>query len=401
MLGLRDMEALLTRAEKENARVVLAGDTRQFASVPAGRAYAQLLDDGLSSVNLEKITRQDRAEANVREAVNEIASGEVRRGLELLRAGGRVYQSPDAEQRLKTIATLYTVLSGETLVISATNRERHDLNAAIRVARIEKGELPAEGLWAEVYLNKNITKASRKEARHYERGDRVRFAQVRHPGLEAGIWYTVTGRDLLRNRVTVRTEEGVSITYDPRRHYGIEDVFSVQERVFAVGDRVQLRSRSRGIAAGTVGTVTAVSARGDLSLELKSGRVLELDLTDYRTLDYAYATTGHSAQSRTVDNAIVLQTSAHPETVVNTASAYVGASRVRRELFVVVDDFEQAVCAMEREQEKTAALDLATVHDTGMKISETPSQEPGLELRLSREFPKEKDEHDANRFFRG
>src|SRR5262249_15315474 len=170
-------------------------------------------------------------------------------------------------------------------------------------------------LRTEVYPKKNSARASRKEARHYERGDKVRFAQVGHPGLKAGSWYTVTGRDLLRNRVTVRTEEGVSITYDPRRHYGIEDVFSVQERVFAVGDRVQLRSRSGGIAAGSVGTVMAVSEGGKISLEFRSGRVLDINLTDYRTLDYAYATTGHSAQSRTVDNAIVLQTSAHPETV--------------------------------------------------------------------------------------
>jgi hypothetical protein len=224
----------------------------------------------------------------------------------------------------------------------------------------------------------------------------VRFTQVLHPGLEAGIWYTVTGRDLLRNRVTVLTEEGVSISYDPRRHYGIEDVFSVHERVFAVGDRMQLRSRSGGIAAGTVGIVTAVSERGEISLELKSGRVLDINLTAYRTLDYAYATTGHSAQSRTVDNAIVLQTSAHPETVVNTASAYVGTSRVRHELFVVVDEFEKAVCAMEREQEKVAALDLAAGPDTGKTLRETPSQEPGLELRLSRELSSENSEHHAN-----
>jgi hypothetical protein len=247
-----------------------------------------------------------------------------------------------------------------------------------------------------VYLNKNITRASRKEARHYERGDRVRFSQVIHPELEAGNWYTVTGRDLLRNCVTVRTEEEVSITYDPRRHYGIEDVFTVQERVFAVGDRVQLRSRSGGIAAGTVGTVTAVSETGEISLEFRSGRVLDINLTEYRTLDYAYATTGHSAQSRTVDNAIVLQTSPHPETVVNTASAYVGTSRVRSELFVVVDDFERAVCAMEREQEKTAALDLAAGNDRGKTPHETPSQEPSLELRLTRELPRENGEHDAN-----
>jgi hypothetical protein len=97
-----------------------------------------------------------------------------------------------------------------------------------------------------------------------------------------------------------------------------------------------------------------------------------------------------------VDNAIVLQTSVHPETVVNSASAYVGTSRVRHELFVVVDDFERAVCAMEREQEKTAALDLAAGHDRGKELSDSPSQERGLELRLSRELPRENGEHDAN-----
>src|SRR5262249_23263278 len=95
----------------------------------------------------------------------------------------------------------------------------------------------------------------------------------------------------------------------------------------------------------------------------------------------------------------VLQTSAHPETVVNTASAYVGTSRVRHELFVVVDDFERAVCAMEREQEKTAALDLAAGHDSGKALRETPSQEPGLELRLSRELTRENPENNAERVF--
>ena len=140
----------------------------------------------------------------------------------------------------------------------------------------------------------------------------------------------------------------------------------------------------------------AVSEGGKISLEFRSGRVLDINLTDYRTLDYAYATTGHSAQSRTVDNAIVLQTSAHPETVVNTASAYVGTSRVRSELFVVVDDFERAVCAMEREQDKTAALDLVAGPDAGKELRDSPSQEPSLELRLSRELPKENSEQEAN-----
>jgi hypothetical protein len=61
-----------------------------------------------------------------------------------------------------------------------------------------------------------------------------------------------------------------------------------------------------------------------------------------------------------VENVIVLQTSAHRQSMVNRASAYVGTSRTRRELFLVVDDFERALAAMERAHQKSAALDLAT-----------------------------------------
>src|SRR5438132_13651775 len=135
------MHPFLIRAESENARVVLAGATRQFSSVPAGRAYAQLLEHGLSSVTLNKILRQDAAAAGIRQAVAEIADGHIREGCTRLLHSGRVYESPDPQQRSRVIAGLYTVLSGETLVVCATNAERQELNAVIRAARIEKGDV--------------------------------------------------------------------------------------------------------------------------------------------------------------------------------------------------------------------------------------------------------------------
>jgi ATP-dependent exoDNAse (exonuclease V) alpha subunit len=137
-----------------------------------------------------------------------------------------------------------------------------------------------------------------------------------------------------------------------------------------VGDNVILRGteRAAGIHSGDLGTVRAVDEHGKLTLESKSGRTKVVDSGSYKTFDYAYATTGHSAQSRTVDNVILLQTSSHRESVVNRASAYVGTSRTRRELFLVVDDFERAVLSMEREHEKAAALDLVPLQKNEAKV---------------------------------
>jgi hypothetical protein len=62
--------------------------------------------------------------------------------------------------------------------------------------------------------------------------------------------------------------------------------------------------------------------------------------------------------SRTVDNVIVLQTSAHRQEVVNRASFYVGTSRTRRELYLVVDNYEGVAESLGRQYRKTAALDI-------------------------------------------
>jgi hypothetical protein len=61
MVGAQDMLDFLRVAQRHRVPVILVGDTRQFASVPAGRSFGQLLEPGLPSVELEHIVRQRRA----------------------------------------------------------------------------------------------------------------------------------------------------------------------------------------------------------------------------------------------------------------------------------------------------------------------------------------------------
>jgi ATP-dependent exoDNAse (exonuclease V) alpha subunit len=99
-----------------------------------------------------------------------------------------------------------------------------------------------------------------------------------------------------------------------------------------------------------------------------------VDLAQYKTLDYGYADTGHSAQSRTVDKVIVFQTSRHRREVVNRASFYVGTSRTRGELFVVTDDLAELGRKLSREHKKVTALDIVPSQKLGFGLSRQRSR---------------------------
>jgi ATP-dependent exoDNAse (exonuclease V) alpha subunit len=369
MLGAKDMREFLRRAKAAGARVVLAGDTRQFGSVTAGRIFEQLIENGLKCAQVNKAVRQENAPSAVRLAVEEASRGDVGAALRRLKGAGLSYSSQDQERRLFRAADLYTTLAGETLVVCATNEERHLLNSAIRRARQRTGDVRQEEITEEVYLRKSLTRAALKEARHYDRGDVLRFSHVRHGQLGRGVWYEVVGRDLATNAVTVRGPDGKRATFSPGRNCGVLEVCRVEERRFAVGDQVELRGKDLelGLYTGQVGTVVSVR-NGRLTLRTRKGETKEVDFNRYRTLDYAYASTGHSAQSRTVDNVVVYQTSRHRKEVVNLASFYVGTSRTRGELYFVTDDEGAVVEALAREHRKHAALDLVPTKGLGLGL---------------------------------
>lgn len=359
MIGIRDMNALLRKAQLEGARVILAGDVRQYSSVPAGRSYNQLLEAGIANIDLNRITRQDKAPEEVRKAILDFSDGKVIDGMSKLHQANRVIELAKPEDRYKKIAALYVEQQGETLVVCPTNKERNQANSAIREALIEKGLVAEEGLETEIYVNTNITKAERKEVRNYQAGSMIRFAKVRHRSFEEGQWYKVVANDLGKNTVTVLTPKGKQVTYNPGEHYGIEDVYRVEKRTFSVGDKIQLRAtdKLRGYKSGEVAEIIAIKD-GVAILQNKAGEILAVDLKQYKTVDYAYVSTGHSSQGRTVDNAIFLATSKHREEVINLAAAYVSTSRTRGQLYVVVDEYQKSVEAMQRKYVKDAALDL-------------------------------------------
>ena len=91
-------------------RVLLVGDTRQHEAVDAGRPYKQLQDAGMQTAKLDEILRQK--DPTLKEAVEQLARGDVRGGIANLEQQGRVHEIVNPQERLGAIVREYARKNG-------------------------------------------------------------------------------------------------------------------------------------------------------------------------------------------------------------------------------------------------------------------------------------------------
>ena len=159
-------------------------------------------------------------------------------------------------------------------------------------------------------------------------------------GLAKGGYASVEPIDRKDNRITVRTDDGRAVQYNPERPSGVE-VFRPEHRIFAVGDRVQFRAPDRAlkIANGEFATVVAIDAVKAV-LRTDAGREVNATFKRLRHIDYGYASTSHSSQGATVDQVVVNIDTIRSVELVNRKQFYVSISRARDGVSIYTDDRE-------------------------------------------------------------
>src|ERR1700677_1935528 len=128
LASTRQMHDFVTRLHP-NDRVLLVGDTRQHEAVEAGRPFAQLQEAGMRTAKLEEIVRQRDPE--LKQAVEQLAQGQVGAAIESLDHQGRVHEVKGHEERIAAIAREYAKAPESTLVVSPDNRSRTEINDRI------------------------------------------------------------------------------------------------------------------------------------------------------------------------------------------------------------------------------------------------------------------------------
>ena len=360
LLATRQVNRLLHKAREAGVeRIVFVGDQHQHHAIEAGRPIHQMQQAGMPVARLDAIRRQ--RDPILREAVELAAKGEIDRALTLLEQHDCIREMQNPDVRSKSIAHEYVAAheAGErVLVVSPANDERRQLNYAIRELLKQRSHVAAEGKDQVILVNRDLTGAQRQRPQSYEVGDVVRYRRgSRRLGLAKGAYARVESTDLDLNRLTVRTEDGRAIEYNPARLTGV-DLFRDERRVIAKGDRIQFRApdRALGVANGDFATVVAIDDQ-KAALRMDDGREVKAAVSRLRHIDYGYASTSHSSQGATVDHVIVNIDTARSVELVNRKQFYVSISRARHAVTVYTDGSSALRHAVDRTREKSIALE--------------------------------------------
>ena len=340
-------------------RVLLVGDTRQHEAVESGRPYKQLQEAGMQTAQLSEILRQK--DPTLKEAVEQLARGDVHGGIASLDQQGRVHEIVNSKERFSAIASEYSRNPEGTLVISPDNESRHELNSLIHRELQNRGAVGKDEHKLRVLESRQeMTGADRQWAGQYEPGDVLRYSRgSKTEGIKPGEYARVTGVDAKENRLTIEREAGTLQTYDPRRLSGVS-VHREAEREFSQGDRVQFTAPSRElhVANRDLGTVEHVNSNGDLRIRMDSGQEVRFNVREHPHLDYGYAVTSHSSQGQTADRVLIHVDTEKSELLVNNRFAYVSVSRAQHDAHIYTNDGSKLSRSLSRESSHRTATEV-------------------------------------------
>jgi conjugative relaxase-like TrwC/TraI family protein len=368
LASTKQMNELLHRLQGGD-RVLLVGDKRQHEAVEAGRPYQQLQEAGMHTAHLHEVVRQK--EPALKEAVEQLARGDVHGAVANLDQQGRVHEIVGREERLSAIAREYAREPHGTLVISPDNESRRELNTLIHGEMQARGDVNPEEYKLRVLDSRNeMTGADRQWAAQYEEGDLVRYTRgSRVLGIDPGEYARVDRVDARENRITIERENGTQETYDPRRLSGVA-VYQEAQREFSQGDRVQFTAPSRElqVANRELGTIERVSHSGNFEIRLDSGREVRFNIREHPHLDHGYAVTSHSSQGQTAQRVLIHVDTEKSELLVNGRFAYVSVSRAQHDAHIYTNDGSKLSRTLSRESSQRTATDVEQ-QPTALKIN--------------------------------
>ena len=356
LLSAKDAHALLTKAQQNDARVILVGDTRQLSAVEAGNPFRSLQSAGMKTCYLEESRRQKTAA--LKTAVVCLAAGEPVEGLTQLERAGMVHEQKSEEQRHQSIVQDYISLPVETrektLILSGTNVERLALTEELRQVLQREGSLGPDRFMLDSLRSRDRTAAQLKYACAYELNDVVVPVKDYHRcGMQRREQYRVIAKDLENNRLTLQGPEGNSFSFDPAT-CADKTTYEVQQIPVARGEQLRWTRNEavKGVRNGQLVTVEQVDAKGTATLIDAKGETTKLDLTGQQYLDYALVSTTYSSQGKTAERVL-----ATIDSTVSKEGLYVAVSRAKYGLSLYTADKEKLYQKVQRSAAKNNPSD--------------------------------------------
>ena len=365
-LSVKDLHRLCQIVQRQNARLLLAGDSHQHLSVNAGDA-ARIVEQESRVRLAELVTIRRQVRPGYREAVRSLALGQFKKGLQLLLGDKSVVEIAGREQRhqqmvadylqasreSKTVRTLKGIkqVPKECLMIVPTWEELDEVTAVLRDRLKQEGQLPKSGRNFKILRDGHWTLAEKKNLRKFRGGEVLVFHKeaegfAKHEEVRV---LHIKGRQL-----EVQRRDGGKALLSPRQGAAYS-VYSEKQVELCVGDRIRLGANAldgqgKKLSNGSVLTVQGVDREGWVSTQ--EGRKFQS-----RVFTHGYALTSHAAQGVTCDQVFVAD-------VLSKQGLYVSASRGReRATFYTPDRQRFLETAGLRSEQRQSALEFAREAD--------------------------------------
>jgi conjugative relaxase-like TrwC/TraI family protein len=338
MIGNRQMEKILMKAQLAGARILLVGDPKQNPAIEAGSPMLSLINYGQTTFSIKEIVRQQNAIQ--KRAVELIANGQGRDALSLLVEHGYVREISDTQQRCQTIADEWLALNqkgrNNALVLTGTNAERLSIVNTVRNGLRAEGTLQEDHLFTQL-VSRNLSHEKKRRIENYRIGDYLKLSRdFKTCSLEKDILYQVVS--IKDKQLLVKTQGGRLYLFDPAK-FKDKEVFSGQEIAIAVGDRLRCRitDKKENLVNGHEFEVAAINGT-TITLKDEKGRERKLDGLKPLGLDYAYVSTVYNAQGITAKRTFLSATS---DLTSAQEPFYVGISRQEDEIIIFAEDLAE------------------------------------------------------------
>ncbi len=359
LLGTKDMLSLLEITTKQNARLILGGDTRQHASVVRGDALRILNTvGGIYTAEVSKIYRQKNE--TYRSAVENLAKGDVSQAFEKL----------DEMNFIKTIDPLKpndilvndyveAIRQNKTaLIISPTHAQGDEVTAAIRLRLKSEGRIAKKEIAVKRFVNLNLTEAEKKEPWNFQTSQVIQFTQNAR-GFERGSSWVVdaAGEDLVKIKNISGQEKSLPTAMGSRF-----EVFDETKINLSKGDRIRITKNGfdknqKRLNNGDTLTVESVSKKGKIVLKNEISKASYTIDKDFGHIAHAHCITSHASQGKTVDEVFISQpSSTFPAT--DAKQFYVSVSRGREKAHIYTEDKEALLQHAKELRERQSALEL-------------------------------------------
>jgi Ti-type conjugative transfer relaxase TraA len=212
MIGSRQLERVVSEAEKRGAKIVLVGDPEQLQAIEAGAAFRSVAERH-GAVEITEIRRQ--REDWQRDATRQLATGRTGEAIHTYEEQGAVHSTATRDGARDALIDRWdrdraASPDASRIILTHTRDEVQSLNAAARERLRATGE-----------LGEDVAIGTERGSRDFAPGDRVMFLKnERGLGVKNGTLGTVESASAVR--MAVQLDDGRSVAFDAKDYRQID-----------------------------------------------------------------------------------------------------------------------------------------------------------------------------------